>query len=100
MNHTDREEQKEMARRILSEAMTTAQRAYAVRLLIEAYYYRNTDSPSFETYAAHFLYANAQDFPADAVRVLESNFGRPRRPKIQPGYSDWNSYGQPGYLAA
>ena len=92
MNYTDREQQKEMARRMLSEATTTAQRAYALRLLIEAYYYRNTDSPSFETYAAHFLWANSKEFPEDAVRILQSSFGQPRRPRIQPGYSDWNSY--------
>lgn len=100
MNFAEREAQKDAARKLLSAATNTGQQAEAIELLAEAYYYRNTDAPSRATYIAHFLAASGRNFPAEAVRLLQRRFRAPRRLKIQPGYSDWNSFGRPEYRAA
>jgi hypothetical protein len=93
MTKTDCEEFIAYARRELAQTNSAQKRAQALKLLIECYYERYADLTDFRTYAAHFLLANGQDFPADAVKTLQSNFGYPRYPKIQPGYSEWDSYG-------
>ena len=99
MNYAEREELKDEARQMLETATTAAQKAHAVELAAEAYYHRNTDAPSREVYIAHFLTANASDYPPEAVRLLQQRFPAPGKLRIQPGYSDWNSFGKPGYLA-
>ena len=98
MNYVEREEQKEIGHRILADASKSGQHVAALHSVVRAYYYRNTDAPSFRSYAAHFLWANAKNYPTAAVRKLQSNFGFPRRPRIHPGYSDWNSYVEPGRI--
>ena len=98
MNYREREEHKEAARKLLSAASTAEQRASAVFMLIEAYFHRNGAAPSLEVYASHWLWATPHSIPADALHLLLQRFPFPRHPKIQPGYSDWGSYGQPGYI--
>ena len=99
MNNTDCEEFIAFARRELAEAKSTQKRVQALELLIKCYYERYSDLTEFKTYAAHFLLANGKDFPVDAVKRLQSNFGRPRHPKIQSGYTEWDSHGRSTFSA-
>ncbi len=98
MSYGDREEHKDLARKLLSEATSAEGRARAVFMLIQAYFHRNTDAPSFEAYASHWLLAAQGAIPGDALRLLLRRFPFPKRPSIQSGYTDWGSYGRPGYI--
>ena len=99
MNDNERDKQKEAARKLLSTASTTKQRAQAVLNLIEVYHYGNFQAPSFEVYASHWLWAsqNDTDIPVDALTFLSRQYPFPNSPKIQMGYTDWGSYGNPSY---
>lgn len=97
MTYEQREAQKKTATKLLSEATHMEGRAHAMFLRIEAHYHRNTKAPSLAIYASHWLWASQRDIPADALQLLLGWFPFPRRPKIQMGYSDSDSYGKPSY---
>lgn len=69
-------------------------------MIIEAHHDRNPDAPAFNLYASHWLWAAQGQYDKEGLDLLIARFSLPSRPRIQCGYSDWNSYGKPEYKGA
>jgi hypothetical protein len=97
MNYKEREQYKKEGWELYHHGDSVAERARGLFMIIEAHFYRNPKAPSLETYASHWLWANQGDFAPELMDLLIARYPPPRRPRIQPGYSDWDSYGNPNY---
>jgi len=69
-------------------------------MIIEAHHDRNPDAPTFNLYASHWLWAAQGQYEKEVLDLLIAQFPLPSHPRIQHGYSDWNSYGKPEYKVA
>lgn len=57
------------------------------------------EAPSLAEYASHWLLASAGEFDREVMELLIAKYPPPAHPRIQPGYSDWDSFGNPSYPA-
>jgi hypothetical protein len=76
---------------------TPPERARGLFEIIESHFYMNSKAPSLATYASHWLWANQGRYDRRVVDLLVARYPLPSRPRIQRGYSDWDSYGKPNY---
>jgi hypothetical protein len=76
---------------------TPSERARGLFTVIESNFYENSKAPSVATYASHWLWANQGRYDSKVVDLLIARYPLPSRPRIQRGYSDWDSYGKPEY---
>lgn len=97
MEFEEREELKEAARSLIRLAKSDSQRRKGYLMLIEGYYLRNPDAPDFETYASNWLEASRHDLGFKVSAMLRTGFPTCTLPRIQVGYSDWNSFGKATY---
>lgn len=98
MNGTEREELKESAWGLIKGAETPEARAEGYLMLIEAHFHRNPKAPNFPVYASHWLAASEGEIDVETFSLLKARFSAPHgRRMIADGYSDWGSYGNPGY---
>ncbi|MHC1766131.1 MAG: hypothetical protein AB9869_17825 [Verrucomicrobiia bacterium] len=97
MTHEEQERQKSEGWKIYETGNSTAERARGLFMVIEAHFCRNPKAPDLATYAGHWLWANEDRFDRTVVDLLFARYRKPNRPRIQRGYSDWGSYGDPGY---
>jgi len=72
-------------------------RARGVFAVIESHFYRNSKAQSLAAYASHWLWANHHRYDKQVMVLLIEQFPLPGHPRIQRGYSDWDSYGNPLY---
>lgn len=100
MDYEEREQQKAKGWSLYESGGTPAERARGLFMVIEAHFLRNSEAPSLATYASHWLWASQGDFDREVMNVLIARHPLPSRPRIQRGYSDWDSYGDPNYKAA
>lgn len=97
MEFEGREELKEAGRSLIRLATSDSQRRKGYLMLIEGYFQRNPDAPNFESYAASWLEASRHELGFKISAMLRAGFPPCTVPKIQPGYSDWNSFGKSAY---
>ncbi|MFX0133021.1 MAG: hypothetical protein ACFFDN_05175 [Candidatus Hodarchaeota archaeon] len=90
MDYNTREYTKNIARKLM-EVGDDSEKITGALLLIEAYYHRNQNAPSFETYVSHYIYANKNNFPNNIYNELIKVYGIPKYPMIKTNYSDWGS---------
>ena len=79
---------------------TPSERASGLFIIIESHFIRNPKAPNLATYASHWLLAHQGRYDREVMDLLVARYPLPNRPHIQPGYSDWNSYGNPNYKVA
>ena len=72
-------------------------RAEGYLMIMTAHFHRNPKAPDFPTYAANWLAASREEIDPDTMALLEPRFPACIKRMIQTGFSDWNSYGKPGY---
>jgi len=97
MQYAECEELKESAWGLINGAETAEARAEGYLMLIEAHFHRNSDAPDFNTYAAHWLAASEEEIDLPTLLLLHARFPMPENRMIADGYSDWGSFGDPGY---
>jgi hypothetical protein len=100
MDQAEREQFKKDAWRLYHNGKTISEKARGLMMIIEAHHDRNSDAPDLDLYASHWLWAARGDYDKDVLEMLIAQFPLPSRPRIQRGYSDWNSYGRPEYKVA
>lgn len=71
-------------------------RSRRLMMIIEAHFHRNPEAPNLAEYASHWISASADEFDPEALELLAAKYPLPDRLRIQPGYSDWNSFENPG----
>lgn len=96
MEFAEREAQKAKGRELYGSGKTVVERASGVFMQIEAYFFRNENAPSLSEYACHWLGANPVDDP-EVMKFLADCCPAPVNPRIQKGYTDWDSFGNPSY---
>ncbi len=97
MEYEELEEQKIRGWNLYESSNTPGERARGLLMVIEAHFHRNPQAPSFATYASHWLWANHERYDRTVVDLLIARYPLPSHPRIQRGYSDWDSYGDPNY---
>jgi hypothetical protein len=98
MNDAEIEEQyKREGWNLYENGGTPSERARGLFTIIESHFYRNSKAPSLATYASHWLLANQGRYDSEIVDLLVARYPLPSRPRIQRGYSDWDSHGKPEY---
>ncbi|MEO6754560.1 MAG: hypothetical protein ABIP85_22520 [Chthoniobacteraceae bacterium] len=97
MDYAEREQQKTNGWSLYESGSTPAERARGLLMIIEAHFYRNPEAPSLNTYASHWLWSSQGRFDREVMDLLIARYPLPSHPRIQRGYSDWNSYGDPSY---
>jgi hypothetical protein len=97
MEYGEQEAQKAEGWRLYQSGSTSADRARGLFMVIEAHFYRNPEAPGIPTYASHWLWANQRRYDREVVDLLIAKYPLPNAPRIQPGFSDWDSYGNPNY---
>jgi len=97
MEYEEREGQKRAGWNLYEHGKTAADRARGLSRIIEAHFHRNPKAPSLSTYASHWLWANQVRYDPEVMDLLVAKYPLPSHPRIQPGYSDWDSYGDPNY---
>lgn len=97
LDFAERETQKEFGRKLYKDGATPEVRARGLIMVIEAYYSRNPKAPNLEEYAAHWLWASDGEFDQAVMDLLIARFPLPEYPRIQRGYSDWDSFGNSSY---
>jgi hypothetical protein len=97
MNMEEREEHKRAGRELYEKGASPAERAKGLFMIIEAHFARNEDAPSLEVYASHWLWAQKGRHDKKVLDLLITRYPLPKRPRIQSGYSDWDSYGKSNY---
>lgn len=100
MDYKTREEKKDQGNELYNSGRTLTERCRGLLMVIEAHYYRNEEAPSFATYASHWLWASQGQYDESVLNALIVHFPLPSRPRIQRGFSDWDSFGMPNYKAA
>lgn len=76
---------------------TPVERALGLLTIIKSHFFLHSHPPSFAVYASHWLWANQARYDREVMGLLIEDYPLPTRPLIQPGYSTWNSYGDPCY---
>jgi hypothetical protein len=97
MDYHEREKLKRQGHEVYRHGHSKSERAQGLFMIIEGYFYGNLESPSFSEYAAHWLCASAGKYDEEAMASLVRRFPKPKRLRIQPGFSDWDSFGKPNY---
>ena len=97
MDFQEREELKEAGRSLIRLATCDSLRRKGYLMLIEGYYRRNSEAPDFETYASNWLESSRDELGFKISAMLRAGFPPCTIPKIQPGYSDWDSFGKTTY---
>lgn len=95
MNYDDREFNKRLGRELYQSGSTPEVRARGLMMVIESHYCRNPEAPSLAEYASHWLLASAGEFDREVMDLLIAKYPPPAHPRIQSGYSDWDSFGNP-----
>jgi hypothetical protein len=99
MKYEEQEAQKAEGWHLYESGITPPDRARGLFMVIEAHFYRNPEAPDISAYASHWLWANQGRYDREAMELLIAKYPLPNAPRIQPGYSDWDSYGNPNYKA-
>lgn len=97
MEYEEREQQKIEGWSLYESGSTRVERARGLFMVIKAHFYRNPEAPNLSTYASHWLSASQGNFDREVMELLIAQYPLPSRPRIQRGYSDWDSYEHPGY---
>jgi hypothetical protein len=97
MGFAERELQKSMGLELYLSGSTPEERAKGLMMVIEAHYFRNPAAPSLAEYASHWLWASEGQYDRDVMGQLIANYPSPEHPRIQRGYSDWDSFGNLAY---
>lgn len=97
MNYEEREFQKRMGHELYQSGSTPEVRARGLMMVIESHFYRNPEAPSLSEYASHWLMANDGEYDREVMDPLTAKYPPPAHLRIQPGYSDWDSFGNPSY---
>jgi hypothetical protein len=97
MKREEQEAQKTEGWSLYESGSAAGDRARGLFMVIEAHFYRNPEAPGISTYASHWLWANQGRFDREVVELLMAKYPLPDAPRIQHGYSDWDSYGNPNY---
>lgn len=100
MDHGQREELKDQARRRYIEATNDVERAAAWEMTIDAHFWRSREAyvgkhPDFNIYAAHWVEAQkhriGELFEKGVFDILRKKYPAPKSPRIPPGMSYWHS---------
>lgn len=97
MDFAERESQKSIGMELYEGGNTPDVKARGLMMVIEAYFHRNPQAPSLSEYASHWLWASAGEYDHETMELLTTRYPRPEYPRIQLGYSDWDSFGDPSY---
>lgn len=97
MNYREAEQHKKNGWNLYHSGTSVSERARGLHMVIEAHFSRNPEAPNFETYAAHWLWALQGRCDPEVLALLIDRYPLPTSPRIQREYSDWDSYGKPGY---
>ena len=98
LNYEKLEEQKAKGWNLYHESKQPSERADGLFMVMEAHYLRNPKAPSLVVYASHWLWASQDQYDKEVLNILIARYPLPRIPQIQPGYSDWGSYGGSCYV--
>lgn len=93
----DEERNKREGWSLYKSGSTPSERARGLFIVIESHFHRNPKAPSLATSASHWLWAQQGHHDKAVMDLLVARYPLPRCPRIQRGYSDWNSYGDPNY---
>jgi hypothetical protein len=99
MNFTEREELKDLGRRLIATGETPEVRAEGHLMVVLAYFHRNPQAKTFEIYGSNYLAANGNEIDPEALALLMPRFPQCTKRMIKTGFSDWGSYGNPSYRA-
>ncbi len=97
MNMEEREAHKRAGRQLYAQGGSVADKARGLFMVIEAHYARNERAPGLAEYASHWLCAQQGLHDRAVIDFLMAQYPPPKQPRIQPGLSDWDSYGEPEY---
>ncbi len=99
MEYEEREQHKTKGRSLYESKCLPAERARGLLMIIRAHFERNPKAKSLATYASHWLWANQSRYDREVIDFLVARYPLPIHPRIQLGYSDWDSYGKLNYIA-
>ena len=105
MEWGEREKHKNEGWQLYSSGSSASERARGLFMVIEAHWLREPKAPDLATYASHWLWAMQQDrdglglghWDQEVKDLLTARYPPPSQPRIAPGYSSWDSYGDPRY---
>jgi hypothetical protein len=97
LDYEGREKEKAKGWALYNNNGTPEERAKGLMMVIQAHFFRNPKAPSLAVYASHWLWASQGDHDSEVMNLLISRYPLPSVPRIQRGYSDWDSYGDPLY---
>lgn len=97
MKVQEREKLKQIGYPLARSGETPEIRAEGYLMIMTAHFYRNPKALDFPTYAANWLAASREEIDSETMALLEPRFPACIKRMIQTGFSDWGSYGKPGY---
>jgi hypothetical protein len=101
MTESDQNERdKEEARWLIKNGPTLGDKTLGVLSLIQAYHRIVRNPEDFPKYASHWLWANKDDYPPEILAPLIAKYGLPKSPRIEKGFTSWNSRGNRLYKRA
>jgi len=94
MNRDEQETQKQIGWDKFYKGKSVEEQMEGLLMVIEAHWWRDGRPVALEEFTRHWLYANGDRWPGDAIDNLRVKYPPPEKPMMGKGRSNWDTYGK------